>query len=375
VTPTLSFYVARRFLGAFGLALSVVFGVVALVNMIELLRRTAETDASFATVLGMAAMQAPGVAMTLMPFTVMLAALAAFAGLARGSEITVARAAGVSAWALTGPAVLAAALLGGVAFAALNPVAAATTARYEILEERHVRGRTGRVTVSAEGLWLRQGRPIDDAADGPVVIHARSANGTATELSRVTLFLFDGRDGPAGRIDAARATLTPGAWLLRDGVRRRFDPDAGAVEDAPVPEPFAELRAPTELTPDQILDSFARPEAISFWALPGFIAALEASGFAADRHRLHWHAQLASPLLFGGMALLGAAFAMRPARLGGLGQRAMGAVLTAFGMFFVMDVARALGGSGAAPAALAAWAPAAAAALFAAGLLLQMEDG
>jgi lipopolysaccharide export system permease protein len=374
VTPTLSGYIARRFLAAFAMVVAVVFGIVTIVNMIELLRRTADTGAPFSAVAAMAALQTPGVTLSLLPFAVMLAALACFAGLARGSELTVARAAGVSVWALAGPAMLTAAALGATSFALINPIAAATTARYETLEARHVKGRSSQLSVSPEGLWLRQGQPLDPAAGGQVVIHARGSNGRATELSRVTLFLFDDRDGPTGRIDAERATLTPGAWLLTNGVRRSFAPVAEGAE-LPAPEPFETMRAPTELTADQILDSFAPPEAISFWALPGFIAALESSGFTADRHRLHWHAQLALPVLFAGMALLGAAFAMRPARLGGIGKRALAAVMTAFGGFFVMDVAKALGGSGAAAPELAAWAPAASALLFAAGLLLQMEDG
>jgi lipopolysaccharide export system permease protein len=131
----------------------------------------------------------------------------------------------------------------------------------------------------------------------------------------------------------------------------------------------------TNLSASQIVDSFSPPETISFWALPGFIDTLEAAGFSAARHRLHWHAQLAQPLLFGAMVLIGAAFSMRPARLGGLGVMALWAVVTGFAFFFITDVAKALGASGAAPIALAAWAPPAAAALFAAGLLLHLEDG
>ncbi len=374
MTATLSAYVARRFLAAFAMAAATVFGIVVLVNLIELLRRAADAPVGFGLLLGMAMLQTPGVIATLMPFVVMLAALGCFAGLARGSEITVARAAGVSVWALAGPAVLAAGLLGAAATTALNPVAAAATARYATLTARHLSGRASRLSVSPEGLWLRQGRALDDGAGGQVVIHARRSNATATELARVTLFLFDPEDRPTGRVDADSASLRPGAWLLRRGTQRDFaDTDADGLT-AP-PEGFEQREVPTELTPAQILDSFARPETISFWTLPGFIASLEASGFSAARHRLHWHAQLAAPVLFAGMALLGAAFAMRPARLGGLGRRALAAVLTAFAIFFVLDVAKALGSSGAAHPALAAWAPAVATLLLAAGLLLQLEDG
>ena len=125
----------------------------------------------------------------------------------------------------------------------------------------------------------------------------------------------------------------------------------------------------------KILDSFAPPQSISFWALPRFIATLRASGFSAQRHLLHWHGQLAAPLLFCAMALIGASFSMRHSRFGGLGAMAFGAVMTGFAFYFFNDVSKALGASGAVPAMLGAWAPPLAAAFFALGLLLNLEDG
>jgi lipopolysaccharide export system permease protein len=363
----LSRYVARRFLTTLLYAATAVATLATLGALAELLRRSSGGEVGFATVLGMAALAAPQIALTALPFVVLLAALAAFARLARGSEIVVTRAAGVSVWALTAPAAVAAGLIGVAGFAALNPLAAASTLRYETLEARHLSGRASLLSVSREGLWLRQ--PAEGG--GQTVIRARAANAEATELRGVTFFVFEAEDVVAARIDAASASLKPGAWMLYDAVERRFGATAGAVETTR----HARMEKPTALTSAQILDSFAPPETMSFWSLPGFIGALEAAGFSSARHRTHWHGQLAQPLLFAAMALIGAAFAMRHHRLGGLGGMAFGAVLTGFGFYVVSDVAKALGASGAAPPALAAWAPPLAALCVAAGLLLQREEG
>jgi lipopolysaccharide export system permease protein len=271
-------------------------------------------------------------------------------------------------WALAAPPALLAAALGAASFALLNPLAAATSTRFETLQARHFAGQASRLSISREGLWLRQG-----AGDGQTVLHAQGANGAATVLYTVAAHRFDDDDRLIGRIDAARATLGDGVWRLSDGVARVIDRDSG--DAAPRAEPFAEMDLPTELTSAQILDSFAPPEQIPFWSLPAFIRTLEAAGFSADRHRTHWHAQLSAPVLFAAMSLIGAAFSMRHVRLGGLGLMALAAVGSAFALHFLTDVARALGASGAIPVTLAAWGPAAAAALFAAGLLLQLEDG
>ena len=366
MSPTLSAYIARRFLTTLGGAALIVFALIVIVTLLEQLRRNDGGEASFGELFSIALLASPKVAMTALPFIVMLSTLACYARLARSSELVVTRAAGVSAWAAIAPAAGCAAALGVLAFSFLNPLAAATAMRSETIETR-IWGGGDRFSVSEEGLWLRQADPT-----GQTVILARGANQSATRLFDVTLFLFAEPDRLTGRIDAARAELAEGAWRLIDATLRDVAPDGSAP---PAPERFDTLEAPTALTSAQILDSFSPPDQISFWALPRFIATLERAGFAAQRHRLHWHAQLAQPLLFAAMVLIGAAFSMRHARLGGLGGMALWAVLTGFAFYFLTDVSKALGASGAAPPELAAWAPPLAAALFATGLLLHLEDG
>lgn len=366
MSTILSFYIGRRFLQAFGYSLAAILALVLLINCIELLRRAASRDVALAEIAAMAALQTPEIVLTAMPFIIMLAALWCFAQLARSSELVVTRAAGVSVWALVLSAAVAAIGIGALSFMVLNPLAAAMSQRFETLEARVLGGRESRLSVSPDGLWLRQG-----GADRQTVIHARRSNASATALEQVTFYAFALDDALVERIDAASATLETGHWLLHDVIQRTITTASVNMEEAQRDT----MQVPTELTSEQILDSFARPGSISFWALPGFIATLEASGFSAQRHRLHWHAQLATPLLYCAMALIGASFSMRHHRFGGLGVMAFGAVLAGFGFYFLSDVAKALGASGSIPAILAAWGPPLAAAFSAMGLLLQLEDG
>lgn len=370
MTPVLAAYLARRFGTMLAFTALVVFVIVMTVNLIELARRAADEDLAFARLAGMAALQTPGVALTALPFAVLLAALGAFGRLSRSSELVAMRAAGVSIWGLAAAPTAIAALTGAMAFAALNPVAAATNARFETLEARHLKGRESRLSISDEGLWLRQ-----SSGDRPEVIHARGVGARAATLEDVTFFLFDEAARPVGRIDAARAALEPGFWRLEQAVSRTLPgPDVGPADVAVQAERHDALRRPTDLTPDEMLESFAPPEEIDFWSLPSFIANMEEAGFSAVRHRLHWQSQLASPLLFAAMAAIGLGFSLRPARFGGVGMMAVASVAAALALYFVTDVAKALGASGAAPVALAAWGPPAAAALLGVALLLQQEE-
>lgn len=370
MSSTLFMYVGQRFLRTLLAATGTVLALVLLITLIELLQRSGSRNVAFGDVLAMALLKTPGTALVALPFVVLLASMWSFAMLARTSELVVTRAAGVSVWAILAPVAALALATGLLSFSVLNPLAAATTSRFETLQARYLSGRTSRLSVSSEGLWLRQG-----LGQGQTVIHARVSNPTATELGRVTMFMFSDLDVLARRIDAAQATLKPPHWVLRQAVERPLIGGGEGLGETVRAVVHEQIHIPTELTSDQILDSFAPPESISFWALPRFIATLDESGFSTQRHRLHWHGQLSAPLLFCAMALIGASFSMRHHRFGGLGAMAFGAVLTGFGFYFVNDLAKALAGSGAVPAALGAWAPPLAAALFALGLLLQLEDG
>jgi lipopolysaccharide export system permease protein len=142
-----------------------------------------------------------------------------------------------------------------------------------------------------------------------------------------------------------------------------------------MPEPPATIDLPTDLTVARVQESFASPDTLSFWTLPGFIALLDRSGFSSIRHRLHFQALLAQPLLCATMALVAAGFSMRPARRGGVAQMIASGVATGFALFVVSKIAEEFGQTGALPVALAAWAPAVSGMMLAIALLLHTEDG
>jgi len=374
VSTTLGLYVARRFLGIAVLTFAGVLLLVVAVDLVELLRGSGDARIGFPQLLGMALLHAPSITITTAPFTVLLAAMTCFAMLARSSELVVTRAAGMSAWRLLAPALVTAIGLGVFIVTVYDPLAAALASRFETLEQKHFDRSPSRLSVSADGLWLRQGGP-----DGHTVIRAQGASGTIRRLWKVNVFQFDAKDRFYRRIDARSAVLEGKTWKLT-GVRRwnllalEVD-DAVSSEIVTRPEIVDEMRIATDLTAESIQDSFAAPATISFWKLPKFVALLESSGFSSDRHRLHWYGLLAMPLVFFAMTLIGAAFSMRHPRFGGLGHMALGCVLSGFAYFFLSDIAVALGASGAAPLLIAAWVPPASAVLFALGLLLHLEDG
>ena len=95
---TLTLYVARVFSFHMLGMLAALTGIVALFDLIELLRRAAtRPEATFAVVGEIAALRLPWAMMQILPFAVLLGGILAFWRLTRSSELIVARATGLSA--------------------------------------------------------------------------------------------------------------------------------------------------------------------------------------------------------------------------------------------------------------------------------------
>lgn len=369
---TFSRYVARRFLGATCAMLAGLTLLVSLFDFIELLRRAStRPDAGFALVAQIAALRLPFVALQILPFAVLLGGILAFWRLTRSSELVVARAAGISAWGfLSGPVAVALGfgILGTVA---ISPLSSAMLARAERLDYAYLRSSAGLTALAGGRLWLRQAdRGLDP--QGVAILSGRpeaergAAVPTAFTMTDVSLWRLSATDRPLQRIEAPRARLLPGRWVLEDSITFNADHSAG---------PRQTISFPTELTPDRIENSFASPDTLSFWALPGFISVLEQAGFSAVRHRLHFQSLLSLPVLAAAMALLAAGFSMRQSRRGGVAQMIGAGVSAGFALFVLDKITSEFGEAGTLPVSLAAWAPTIAGLLLALALLLHLEDG
>ena len=365
---TLHFYFGRKFFRTFMSVLLIFFAVLTLTSLIEQIRKFGSNDeASFGQLLGLAVLNVPEDLYRILPLIMMIATLALFLGLARSSELVVTRASGRSALrSLIAPVILAV-LIGMVAVAAVNPIVAATQKQYEA-EATRLSGASSTLSVSADGLWLRQGTP-----EGQTVIRATRSNLDGTELFGVTFLGYDGAGLPTYRIEAESARLEVGAWSIRDAKEWRFD------TEALIPEvdsfETAQMSLASNLTRNQILDSFGTPSAIPIWELPKFINQLEAAGFSARSHRTFYHMELALPLLLAAMVLVGAGFTMRHTRMGRTGLMVMMALGLGFLLYFIRNFAAILGENGQIPILMAAWFPPLAALLLPLGLLLHLEDG
>lgn len=359
---TLSFYFGRHFLMAI-LTVLVVLAVLAFsFDAVEMLRRASgRADATLGLVFELSILKLPSLMTKLFPFAVLFGGMLALSRLTRSQELTVSRAAGVSVWQFLFPGIALALLLGIFLVTVYNPLSAAMLARYESIDAKVMRGRTSMLAVSSAGLWLREAD-----AQGQVVVHALRVAQQGVELRDAILFYYEGRDTFVKRIDASVALLEQGHWQLQNAVVSY--PNKAA-------ERHERLTVPTTLTFDRIQESFASPATISFWELPSFIGTLEAAGFSAMRHRLHFYTLLSSPILLCAMLLIAASFSLRLTRRGGIGVMLAGGVAAGFLLYFTVELMQPFGLNGTLPVPLAAWAPTAVFVMLGVSLLFHLEDG
>lgn len=359
-------YLIRRVALTFLMVSGIFLSMLLLLDMVEQLRRLAAQSPGFAQVLRLSALNLPEGFYEIAPLVLMLAGMWVGLSWSRSSEFVVIRATGRSVpHLLIVPALVV--LVASAGFVAvMNPMVAGASREYSRVLAQ-VRGTASSVAVlSDEGLWLRQAD-----AGGQTVIHAQRAEETGTILHDVTFLVFHATGGITTRLSAERADLRPGLWELSEvKLWELSDPN---------PEQSAQrsdtLALPTDLTPEQIRDSFAQVRAIPLAQLPGFIATLERAGFSALEHRMRLNMELALPVLLTGMMLLSLALSIHHMRAGGAGIRALVTILAGFSLFFLRNFAQVLGESGQIPVVLAAWGLPVATVLFAIGIMLNLEEG
>ena len=359
---TLYRYLARQFLVSVGTILGLLLALVFLLDIVEMLRQfSGRAEVSFTRIVVLGMLKMPHMAEQMLPFAFLFGAMLAFTKLTRNQELVVVRASGVSVWQFLLPGLVVTLVVGIFNVTVYNTVSATFYRQFEDLEASSMQSNSRLLQISGQGLWLRQGDRNEQS-----VIHALGIKDRGRALEHVIIFLYEGGDNWVGRIDAKSAVLESGYWEIKEA----------QITKAGLPTVFREShRLETSLTYDQIQDSFASPDTMSFWDLPHFIEVAEAAGFSALRHRLHWHTVLSTPFLLCAMVLIAATFSLRLTRLGGIGRLVVAGGITGFILYFISDLASALGISGNLPISLAAWAPTFVALLLGLTTLFYLEDG
>ncbi|HZR62850.1 MAG TPA: LPS export ABC transporter permease LptG [Xanthobacteraceae bacterium] len=362
LTGTLSRYFALRFFSSVMGSFVGVVVLAAIIDYFELMRRGADWPKATAWILAQISIyRIPQLTEHIMPFAVLVGAMSCYLTLSRRLELVVARAAGISAWQFVAPALTVAFLLGTAATIAYNPIAAALHERSKRIEAGMLGENLSALQESTSGFWVRQKSP-----NGAAILNAKSSREQGSNLGNVTVYTFDEGGRFAERIEARNAELEHGYWRL-DDVR------IYAPGNAPVIEPTYRLN--TNLTLEQVRESFATPETVPFWQLPNYIELADRAGLAAAGYRLQYNELLARPFLLCAMVLLAAAVSLRFFRFGGVQKMVLSGISAGFLIFVLQKITEDMSKSELIPPVVAAWIPVLVGGLTGFVALLYQEDG
>lgn len=381
-------YMVRRFLFALFIALASVYLLTFLFEFQQQLARLKGYGATNGEVVWLSLMISPIRMHKMIPIIFGIAALWMSLRTLLAHEYTVIRAAGMlGPMALLFPA-LAAFVVGLVIMTLIGPLNA-QFAKIYTQQVNLLQGKQNEVFLESGGnIWFRQ------VLDGQQTIlnAARTDQGKRFEDLHIYIFGHDGQ--PVRYILAESAELVdninsvvadnalypemeisaaPGmcvknyqVWNL-SSVAFEINPEASSNR-------FAIGCFTTNLTAEQIGESFDPPLLVPFWRLPAQINQLEFSGFSATRHKVHLHMELAKPLLLAAMVLIGAGFTLRHRRGIKIVVAVTLAVLCSLAIIFVYEFARIMGEVESVHYVIAAWAPPIATMLMAIGLLSYQES-
>ena len=278
-----------------------------------------------------------------LPVAVLFATVFTVGALGRHSELTAAKASGISFHRLVRPLFLAAsaAFLVGLALGELAPVVA--TRRLELLGERAIRSTTSRYNFvyRADGGWVYAIRSLElSTGEMRDVILEREGTGATYP----TIVLAAQR---AGYGDTTRR------WTLHDGALRYL---GGPLEEFAFQFDSLRTRSLLRERPVDLLAEPKGPDEMRYAELGRYIDALARSGADAKKLRVERALKIAIPFICVLISLFGAPLAISSPRSGAAWGVAV-SLATTFIVLLMFQLSKAVGAGGVLPPAFAAWTP------------------
>jgi lipopolysaccharide export system permease protein len=300
MTRVLSRYLAREVYGATGMVLLALLGLFLFFDFINELDGIGKHGYQLHHALLYVTLLVPGRIYELMPIAVLIGTLYALSTLARQSEITVMRAAGMSTASLLRTLGLIGSLFVVLTFVLgeyVVPPAESAAQQWRLTATNS--------TVSQglrSGLWVK---------DGALVINVHTLRPDRS-MEGARIYAFDDNYRLSSLAEAARGVYDgEGRWRLLDVVRTRFHADRTEVERLP------EFVWRSELTPEVLSVLMVVPERMSVTNLWAYARHLRENQQNAHRYEIALWKKLAYPLAALVMMALALPFSFTHDRMGG----------------------------------------------------------
>ncbi len=319
-------YLAREIYASTGLVLLAFLLLFAFFDLIHQLESVGRGGYQIQHALGYVILTLPGRLYESFPICVLIGTLYALTVLARHSEITVLRAAGLS----TGDLLLTLAKI-GLVFAVMTLLVGEFLAPPSERAAQQLRLKAMGKLVAQEfrsGLWVRDERSF---------VNVREVRPDAS-LQSVRVFEFDDRFQLRSISQAERGRyIGAGTWALDEVVRTVFSGDAAHVEK------YSEMTWKSALNPDLLSVLLVVPERMSLVNLYIFIRHLSGNQQKTDRYVIAMWKKLVYPLAALVMMALALPFAYMQDRMGAVSIRVFAGIMLGIGFHMLNGLFSSLG--------------------------------
>ena len=356
-------YLARLYLRWFAGVLGVFSLFAFLIDFFELQRRTiAGSPLSILTKCFLVCLKIPFILEQLMPFLTFVAALGILWRLNHGNEILILRSFGLSSWRIASPFLAVALLLGVVNLTAFQPFSVFLFQNYQRKEaEIFQRNPSAIFQVLPSGFWIKKRKQGKD-----FMYHIQNIRPETSVLEGFSVYVLDESLGFQASYSAQKAVLSShkiamtDVWIME--------------KDAPV-QHLDSHTLPLHLTLKDLYKNSPNPQWISFWRLPSLIRWMEKAGLSPHKYQLELQRLIALSVWFSGMVLLAVSCGLRSQKRGSSLLLLLCGLAGSLVLYFIRDVAYALGSARYLPMVLASWTPCILTFLIAFLFLLFLEEG
>ena len=333
-------YVAREFMRIFLITLVGFPIFTVLISLTDNIDKYLARNIPWRSILMASALNTAEQVFFVIPAAVLFATVFAIGAFSRNSEITAAKASGISFQRMIAPVFLLAALASVLAYVVGEVVPIANEKKAELLGEREQRAGNSRYNFVYR-------------ADGGRTYAIGELNALQKRMTDVQIEREGtGPEFPGYFLTAASGHYDAKGWRLQNGALRLF-----LGNDRELAFTFTGLRQKAMIErPEDLLSEPKAPEQMNYAELGHYVTTLERSGSDANKLKVEQALKIAIPMTCLVIALFGAPLGMTGNRSGAAYGVAVSLATTVV-FLMAVQISRAIGAGGVMPPLLAAWAP------------------
>lgn len=333
--PTIAKYLAKVYIRQLVLTAGVVICVLFITNAFDTLQKFKSAELNPKDFWQLISFKIPYLFCEVGALSCFVATLLFLKDITRQNELIIILSNGVPIWKVFIIPITVTFLFGVIILSTINPIGTYGLKEYERVEAKITGAPYLNFVISQSGIFF-----FEKFAGNSRVIQAKSINARDKTLSDVTILMVDSQNNLTKRIDSPKAIIQPGSFILKNSIITHRDASKSKEE----------INLPTNLSIDNLMQTFTPPEMIPIWNLNQSIEKFAKSGLAITKYQIHYYKQLLRPIAMVAMSFIACWFISLNARdNSGARTMVMGLILGICTYFFLEMTLRILAHSGLSP--------------------------